>query len=295
MKKIIVITGPTGVGKTKLSIELAKHFDGEVINADSMQIYKDLNIGTAKISDEEKEGIEHHLFDIKEVDEDYSVYDYQRDGREILDNFSEDKTPIIVGGTGLYIKALLYDYEFYNNEEKYDLSHLTNKELLDEIKKYNSNVDIHINNRKRLERRLNIYLNNQSETDKSGDKLLYDVIFIGLTTDRKKLYDIINKRVDKMISDGLIDEVKAIYQKDIRSKAMMTGIGYKELYKYFDDEISLEEAIDLIKKNSRHYAKRQYTWFNNQMNITWFDVNFNNFDRTVEEVIDYIEKAYDNS
>ena len=180
MKKIIVITGPTGVGKTKLSIELAKHFDGEVINADSMQIYKDLNIGTAKISDEEKEGIEHHLFDIKEVDEDYSVYDYQRDGREILDNFSEDKTPIIVGGTGLYIKALLYDYEFYNNEEKYDLSHLTNKELLDEIKKYNSNVDIHINNRKRLERRLNIYLNNQSETDKSGDKLLYDVIFIGL-------------------------------------------------------------------------------------------------------------------
>lgn len=295
MKKIIVITGPTGVGKTKLSIELAKHFDGEVINADSMQVYKDLNIGTAKISDEEKEGIEHHLFDIKEVDEDYSVYDYQRDGREILDNFSEDKTPIIVGGTGLYIKALLYDYEFYNNEEKYDLSHLTNKELLDEIKKYNSNVDIHINNRKRLERRLNIYLNNQSETDKSGDKLLYDVIFIGLTTDRKKLYDIINKRVDKMISDGLIDEVKAIYQKDIRSKAMMTGIGYKELYKYFDDEISLEEAIDLIKKNSRHYAKRQYTWFNNQMNITWFDVNFNNFDRTVEEVIDYIEKAYDNS
>ncbi|HHX16996.1 MAG TPA: tRNA (adenosine(37)-N6)-dimethylallyltransferase MiaA [Mollicutes bacterium] len=295
MKKIIVITGPTGVGKTKLSIELAKHFDGEVINADSMQIYKDLNIGTAKISDEEKEGIEHHLFDIKEVDEDYSVYDYQRDGREILDNFSEDKTPIIVGGTGLYIKALLYDYEFYNNEEKYDLSHLTNKELLDEIKKYNSNVDIHINNRKRLERRLNIYLNNQSETDKSGDKLLYDVIFIGLTTDRKKLYDIINKRVDKMISDGLIDEVKAIYQKDIRSKSMMTGIGYKELYKYFDDEISLEEAIDLIKKNSRHYAKRQYTWFNNQMNITWFDVNFNNFDRTVEEVIDYIEKAYDNS
>ena len=295
MKKIIVITGPTGVGKTKLSIELAKHFDGEVINADSMQVYKDLNIGTAKISDEEKEGIEHHLFDIKEVDEDYSVYDYQRDGREILDNFSEDKTPIIVGGTGRYIKALLYDYEFYNNEEKYDLSHLTNKELLDEIKKYNSNVDIHINNRKRLERRLNIYLNNQSETDKSGDKLLYDVIFIGLTTDRKKLYDIINKRVDKMISDGLIDEVKAIYQKDIRSKAMMTGIGYKELYKYFDDEISLEEAIDLIKKNSRHYAKRQYTWFNNQMNITWFDVNFNNFDRTVEEVIDYIEKAYDNS
>ena len=291
MKKIIVITGPTGVGKTKMSIELAKHFNGEIINADSMQVYEGLDIGTAKISEEEKMGIPHHLFDIKKVEEDYSVYDYQNDGRKILDNFDENKTPIIVGGTGLYIKALLYDYNFYNNEEKFDLSHLTNQELLDELKKYNKNIDIHINNRKRLERRLNIYMNKKEETEKKGNNLLYDAVFIGLTTEREKLYDIINDRVDKMISSGLIDEVKALHTKNIRSKSVMTGIGYKELYKYFDGEISLDEAIDLIKKNSRRYAKRQYTWFNHQMNITWFDVNFNDFDKTVKEVISYIEKG----
>ena len=289
MKRIIVITGPTGVGKTKLSIALAKSLNGEVINADSMQVYKDLNIGTAKISDDEKEGIPHHLFDIKDVMDDYSVYDYQRDGRLLLNNYDEDNTPIIVGGTGLYIKALLYDYSFSSDEEKYDLSHLTNKELLDEIKKYDVNNDIHINNRKRLERRLNLYMNNDNDKEKKGNNLLYDAIFIGLTTDRDKLYNIINRRVDKMISDGLIDEVKSLYDKGIRSKAIMTGIGYKELYKYFDGELELEEAIELIKQNSRHYAKRQYTWFNHQMKIKWFDVNFNNFDSTVKEVEKHIK------
>lgn len=290
MRKIIVITGPTGVGKTKLSVALAKHFNGEVLNADSMQVYKDLNIGTAKISDEEKENIPHHLFDIKDVEEDYSVYDYQRDGRLVLSNMSEDKMPIVVGGTGLYIKALLYDYSFYNNEEKYDLSHLTNQELYDELKKYDANHDVHINNRKRLERRLNVALNNP-DVERKGNDLLYDVLFVGLTTDREMLYEIIDRRVDKMIAEGLIDEVKAIYEKDIRSKAIMTGIGYKELYEYFDGDLTLEKAIDLIKQNSRHYAKRQYTWFNHQMNIKWFDVNLKNFEKTEEEVIDYIEKS----
>jgi tRNA dimethylallyltransferase len=291
MKKIIVITGPTGVGKTKLSIELAKKLDGEIINADSMQVYKNLNIGTAKISEEEKEGIPHYLFDIKNVEDDYSVFDYQHDGREILNNISEDKTPIIVGGTGLYIKVLLYDYNFYNNEERYDLSHLTNEELYDEIKKHDSDADIHVNNRKRLERRLNMIMNNSDLKEKKGNMLLYDTIFIGLTTNRDTLYDRINKRVDKMISDGLIDEVKSLYNKDIKSKAIMTGIGYKELYKYFDGEITLEDAIDLIKKNSRHYAKRQYTWFNHQMNITWFNVDFDNFNKTIDDVVNYIEKS----
>lgn len=289
MKKVIVITGPTGVGKTKLSIELAKRLNGEIINADSMQVYRDLNIGTAKITEEEKMGIPHYLFDIKDVEDDYSVYDYQHDGREVLDNFS-DKTPIIVGGTGLYIKALLYDYNFYNNETKYDFSNLTNEELLYKIKEYDKDTDIHINNRKRLERRLNVLMND-NHSESNGNKLLYDAIFIGLTTDRTKLYEIINNRVDKMINNGLIDEVKSLYDKNIRSKAIMTGIGYKELYKYFDGEITLEKAIDLIKKNSRHYAKRQYTWFNNQMDIKWFDVNFNDFEVTINEVIEHIEKS----
>jgi tRNA dimethylallyltransferase len=291
MKKVIVIVGPTGVGKTKLSIELAKSLNGEIINADSMQVYRNLNIGTAKISEDEKEGIPHHLFDIKNVEDDYSVFDYQHDGRDLLNKIDEDKTPIIVGGTGLYIKALLYDYNFYNNEERYDLSHLTNQELYDEIKGHDPDADIHINNRKRLERRLNMIMNNSDLKEKKGNTLLYDTIFIGLTTDRNTLYERINNRVDKMISDGLIDEVKSLYNKNIRSKAIMTGIGYKELYKYFDKEISLEEAIELIKKNSRHYAKRQYTWFNNQMNVEWFNVNFDNFNETVKSVIDYIEKS----
>lgn len=290
MKKIIVIVGPTGVGKTKLSIALAHQFNGEIINADSMQIYKDLNIGTAKITEDEKEGVPHHLFDIKKIDEDYSVYEYQRDGRKVLNEINDNITPIVVGGTGLYIKALLYNYSFYNNEEKYDLSHMTNQELYDELKKYNKDIDIHINNRKRLERRLNMYMNNTSN-EQNGNELLYDAVFIGLTTDRGKLYDIINMRVDRMIKDGLIDEVKAIYEKEIRSKALTTGIGYKELYKYFDGEILLEDAVDLIKKNSRHYAKRQYTWFNNQMNVKWFDVDFDSFENTVKEVIKYIEKS----
>jgi tRNA dimethylallyltransferase len=290
MKKIIVIVGPTGIGKTRLSIALAKHFNGEIINADSMQVYKDLNIGTAKISEDEKEGIPHHLFDIKDVDEDYSVYDYQHDGRHVLNDMDNDKTPIIVGGTGLYIKALLYDYSFLNDEMKYDFSHLSNAELFDELKKYDPNIDIHPNNRKRLERRLNKYMNNSSD-EQNGNNLLYDALFIGLTTDRDVLYNIINNRVDKMITDGLIDEVKVIYNRGIRSKALLTGIGYKELYRYFDGELSLDEAVDLIKKNSRHYAKRQYTWFNHQMNIKWFEVKLNNFDETEEDVIKYIEKS----
>jgi len=258
-----------------------------------MQVYKDLNIGTAKISEEEKENIPHYLFDIKNVEEYYSVFDYQKDGRELLSSFEDSKTPIIVGGTGLYIKALLYDYTFSNDEVQYDFSHLTNREIYDEIKKHTDDIDIHINNRKRLERRLNMCMNKSDNNTLKGNNLLYDVIFIGLTTDRDKLYDIINSRVDKMISDGLIDEVKAIYDRGIRSKAITTGIGYKELYRYFDGELSLEEAIELIKKNSRHYAKRQYTWFNHQMNINWFDVNFEKFDKTEEEVISYIEKGYE--
>lgn len=287
MKTIIVIVGPTGVGKTKLSVALAHKFNGEVINADSMQVYKELNIGTAKIQESDKEGIIHHLFDIKEVIDEYSVCDYQRDGRNILKGIKNDKTPIVVGGTGLYIKALLYDYDFSKVVKKIDLSNYTNEELLKRIKVLDSSIDIHVNNRKRLERKLTVLLGDKTIPD-TGNKMLYDCIFIGLTTDRDQLYKIINQRVDKMISNGLLDEVKSFYDKGIRSKSIMTGIGYKELYKYFDGEITLDESIDLIKKNSRHYAKRQYTWFNNQMNVKWFDVDFNDFNKTIESVEDYI-------
>lgn len=289
MKNIIVITGPTGVGKTKMSIELAKRIDAEIINADSMQVYKDLNIGTAKITEKEKEGIPHHLFDIVEPTNMYTVYDYQKDARDIInDVLSRGKKVIIVGGTGLYIKALLYDYKFIKEDKTYDFSKMSNEEILDKINSYNLDINLHINNRKRLERVLTKLYNNNMQTEKT-DTVLYDFVAIGLTTTRDNLYKIIDNRVDKMIEDGLIDEVEELYKKNIHSKAINTGIGYKELYKYFDKEISLDEAISLIKKNSRHYAKRQYTFFNNQMNIKWFNTNYNDFSLTVKEVYNYIK------
>lgn len=289
MKNIIVITGPTGVGKTKMSIELAKRIDAEIINADSMQVYKDLNIGTAKITEKEKEGIPHHLFDIVEPTNMYTVYDYQKDARDIInDVLSRGKKVIIVGGTGLYIKALLYDYKFIKEDKTYDFSKMSNEEILDKINSYNLDINLHINNRKRLERVLTKLYNNNMQTEKT-DTVLYDFVTIGLTTTRDNLYKIIDNRVDKMIEDGLIDEVEELYKKNIHSKAINTGIGYKELYKYFDKEISLDEAISLIKKNSRHYAKRQYTFFNNQMNIKWFNTNYEDFSLTVEEVYNYIK------
>jgi len=289
MKNIIVITGPTGVGKTKMSIELAKRIDAEIINADSMQVYKDLNIGTAKITEKEKEGIPHHLFDIVEPTNMYTVYDYQKDARDIInDVLSRGKKVIIVGGTGLYIKALLYDYKFIKEDKTYDFSKMSNEEILDKINSYNLDINLHINNRKRLERVLTKLYNNNMQAEKT-DTVLYDFVAIGLTTTRDNLYKIIDNRVDKMIEDGLIDEVEELYKKNIHSKAINTGIGYKELYKYFDKEISLDEAISLIKKNSRHYAKRQYTFFNNQMNIKWFNTNYEDFSLTVEEVYNYIK------
>lgn len=281
---IYVICGPTGVGKTKLSVSLAKHFNGIVVNADSMQVYKDLNIGTAKVTEEEKDGVPHLLFDVVSPTKMYTIFDYQRDLRRVIDE-NKGKDIILVGGSGLYIKAGLYDYKFALEESHKTFDEYSNEELLEMVKKKDSTSDIHVNNRKRLIRKLN-----QKEVSLDGDKLLFDAKFIGLTTSREKLYDRINKRVDKMMEDGLLEEVKSLYDEGIRSKAIMTGIGYKELYEYFDNKLSLEEAISLIKSRSRHYAKRQYTWFNNQMDVKWFDVDFDNFNNTVNEVIEYLEK-----
>jgi len=288
MSKIIVIVGPTGVGKTKLSIELAKIYNAEIINGDSIQIYKELDIGSAKVTEKEKENIPHHLFDIKEVTEDYSVYDYQKDCRQKINEIcAKGKNVIIVGGTGLYIKAALYDYKFEeeNKKEINNYEEFSNYELYEMLLKKYPNTDIHKNNRKRIIRALN----KTGETIIT-DQLLYDTIFIGLTTNRENLYNIINTRVDKMIDTGLLEETKKLYDRNIRSKAIMTGIGYKELYKYFDNEITLSEAIELIKRNSRRYAKRQYTFFNHQLKINWFDVNYNNFITTINEVKQFIDK-----
>ena len=288
MNKIIVIIGPTGVGKTRLSIKLAKYLNAVIINADSMQVYRGLDIGTAKIKESEKEGIKHYLFDICDIEEEYNIYKYQKDGRKLLDKFQkEGKNVVLVGGSGLYIKSLLYDYKFQEEEYKEAYENLTNQELLEEIKKHHE-TDIHVNNRKRLIRELNKIKNNNQITSDIHKKL-YNFLLIGLTCDREELYKIVDKRVDLMIEDGLIEEVKALYEKGINSKAIQTGIGYKELYSYFKGDLSLEEAVKLIKKNTRHFIKRQYTFFKHQMDVTWLNVDFSNFEHTINEAIKIVD------
>lgn len=286
---IVVIVGPTGVGKTKLSVELAKKIKAEIINCDSMQVYKELNIGTAKVTEGEKEGIVHHLLDIVEPNELYTVYDYQRDCRKKIEDIEKrGKNVIIVGGTGLYVKAALYDYRFETETTHRNYKNMSNLELLTAIREKDNSVDIHLNNRQRLERALE-KLENDGHFDKNGDTKLYDFYTIGLTTDREHLYEIINKRVDEMFENGLLEEVNNLYDRKIHSKAINTGIGYKELYQYFDGKVTLEEAKENIKKSSRRYAKRQYTFFNNQMDVKWFNTNYEDFNKTVLEVYDYIK------
>lgn len=209
MNRIIVITGPTGVGKTKLSITLAKKYNAEIINADAMQVYKGLDIGTAKITNEEKRNISHHLLDIKDVSEDYTIYDYQKDVRKTLDK-DDNKTYIMVGGSNLYIKAALYDYSLKDNIINNNYDDLSNEEIYQKLLLLDKDIVIDSKNRRRLIRALNYYLENNESINKNdnGNKLLYNAIFIGLTTNREKLYDIINSRVDTMINNGLINEVK---------------------------------------------------------------------------------------
>ena len=295
MNKIIVVTGPTGTGKTKLSIELAKKLNGEIINADSTQVYKGLDIATAKVKEEEKENIKHHLFDIRDIEEDYTVYDYQRDARLKIEEIKKkNKIPILVGGTGLYIKACLYNYCFSeekisNTYENVDTEIIYHKLLL-----VDPNTVIHKNNRKRIIRALNYYDNTKQSISENSDKhnLLYDVVFIGLKADREILYEKINQRVDKMIQDGLFEEASNLYDEKIRSKAVMTPIGYKELFPYFEGNSTKEECIEKIKQSSRRYAKKQFTFFYNQMKINWFNTNYNNFSETVNKVEKYIRNIH---
>lgn len=303
MEKVIVVVGPTGVGKTKMGVALAKYFDGEVISGDSMQIYKTMDIGTAKVTKEETEGIVHHLVDIKNPDESYSVKEFQEEVRlKIKDISSRGKIPIIVGGTGLYIKAALYDYEFSDSQvdhnvyvEKY--KNYTNEELYNYLKTIDELTakELHPNNRQRILRAIAIYESTgikKSETlAKQNHEMIYDARFIGLTLPRDILYERINQRVDLMVKTGLLQEIDRLfnnnYSPDLQS---MKAIGYKEWFAYYQGNQSLEETIELIKKNSRNYAKRQYTWFNNQVPVKWFNVNLDNFDETINDVIENIEK-----
>ena len=303
MKKVVVVVGPTGVGKTKMGVALAKYFDGEVISGDSMQIYKLMNIGTAKVTTEEMGGIPHHLIDIKNPKENYSVKEFQEEVRLKIDEISaRQKLPIIVGGTGLYIKAALYDYVFSESQidhqeyiEKY--KNYSNEELYEFLKKIDleSAASLHPNNRQRVLRAIAIYESTGTKKSdllaKQEHKLLYDVKFIGLTLPRDVLYKRINERVDSMMNQGLLQEIEMLMKMNLSPELQsMKAIGYKEWFAYYQGNQNLEETIELIKKNSRNYAKRQYTWFNNQVPVKWFDVNLNDFDDTVNNVIKYLNK-----
>lgn len=289
MSKIIVIVGPTGVGKTALSIHLAHKYNAEIINADSTGVYKEPLIATAKVTESEKEGVKHHMLDLVSLDDEFTLYDYQVKGRKILNNLiNQNKNVIIVGGSGLYVKALLYDYKLDKTDNiRIDYSEYTNQELKDMADKIDKDNNIHVNNRQRLERYITYYKQTGKTIKKTNDinKKLYDFDIIGLKSDRETLYKRMNDRVDIMLENGLLEEAKSLKDK----KNFNNIIGYKELKQYFEGNLSFNEAIDLIKQNTRRYSKRQFTWFNNQMkDIKWFDVNYDNFNETLNEIDSYL-------
>ena len=276
---IYVVFGPTGSGKTDVAIKLADFFNAPIINADAFQIYKEMNIGTNKIKESDPYYKRHYLINIKYPNETYSVKEYQDDFRCTLNKLQKDYKDIIVcGGTGLYIRAALYDYKFLE-EETYnnDYSKFTNEELFAELQKLDleASKKIHVNNRKRLIRALDLIKNSgvkKSELiDSQEHKIIYpDVMFLFLNPDREQLYENINKRVDTMIDNGLVNEVKELKNKYDLSITAFQGIGYKEIIEYLDGKYTLEEAIELIKKRTRNYAKRQVTFFKNQFKYQEF-------------------------
>ncbi len=269
---IIAIVGPTAVGKTAYSIKLAKELNGEIINGDATQIYRGMNIGSAKITTDEMEGVVHHLIDIKDVDEQYTVADFQKDCREKIASIQKrGKTPIICGGSGLYIQAALYNYHFDPRfkREKSKYNDYNDEQILLEFKQlYPKNEDnIDVANAVRV-RNYMIRKDLGLEIENEGLSSYYSNFkIIGLTCERSILHQRISKRVDMMFANGLIDEVKQ-FDENLQSQS---AIGYKEVHAYLRAEISLEEAQELIKRNTRRFAKRQYTWFNNKMDVIWYD------------------------
>lgn len=302
-QKVIVIIGPTAVGKTKTSVELAKVLNGEIISGDSMQIYRGMDIGTAKVKREEMQGIPHYLIDIKEPTDAYSVAQFQQDVRKQIDEIaSRGHLPIIVGGTGLYIQSVLFDYQFSDSGKDENVRRELEKrseeigfeKLHAELSEIDpdSAANIHPNNVRRVIRALEIYHTTgktMSQYQKTQElEPLYDVALIGLTMEREVLYDRINLRVDLMVKEGLFEEVQNLYDKGIRDCQSIQAIGYKELYAYFDGKVSKEQAIEDLKQNSRRYAKRQLTWFRNKMDVTWFDMTDGDFSQKLSQIFTVI-------
>lgn len=284
MEKVLVIVGPTAVGKTALSVELAKKFHGEIISGDSLQVYKKLDIGTAKIKTSEMEGIPHHLIDVIEPNETYSVADFQKAGRKLITEITErGRLPMIVGGTGLYIQSLLYDFQLGAKEEsvtavrkKYEelAETLSKKELWEYLKTKDplAAEKIHWNNQRKVIRALEVFevTGYSITTPQEEPARLYDYCMIGLNTERALLYQRINQRVDSMLEEGLLEEARFVYE--LGEVQASQGIGYKEFYPYFKGEESLENVVEQLKMNSRRYAKRQLTWFRNRLDAHWFDL-----------------------
>ncbi|MBQ6655229.1 MAG: tRNA (adenosine(37)-N6)-dimethylallyltransferase MiaA [Erysipelotrichaceae bacterium] len=294
MSKMLIITGPTASGKSSLAVRLAEKYSGEIINGDSIAVYKELDIGSAKPTVAEQKGIPHHLLDYVEVSEDYSVARFQKDCRQAIDEvLSRGKLPIVTGGTGLYIKAMLYDYDFRpsDNEQTADYSAFSNSELHEILKEKDpvSAEAIHPNNRKRVIRALQIASSGTSKSQLEAAQQhqpVYDGLIIGLTMNREKLKQRISDRVDGMIRDGLAEEVTRLHDKYSFALHCFTAIGYKEFKEYFAGVQTLQETVELIKTHTRQFAKRQYTWFNHQMDVNWFDIEDSDFENRIEERIE---------
>lgn len=302
MENLLIITGPTGIGKTEISLKLANKYKGEIISSDSMQIYKKLDIGTAKV-DLDKTDIPHHMVDILEAHENFSVADFKFKAKEIISDINKmGGLPILVGGTGLYINSIVYNLDFTETKADYEYRDELRK-ILEEKgseflynKLFNLNKDmaekIHPNNGQRIIRALEILKSgNEKENNFRQENEDYNLIFIGLNMDRERLYERINSRVDKMIELGLVDEVRSLLDKGLdKNSQSLKAIGYKEVISYLEGEIEYSEMIDLIKKNSRHYAKRQLTWFRRDGRIKWFDKESDNL---LEEIESYIDSKLD--
>lgn len=302
-KTVIVIAGSTAVGKTKLSIEVAKKFNGEVISGDSMQIYRGMNIGTAKVTKEEMQDVPHYMLDIKEPNEAFSAADFQLYVQKYINEITaKGKIPIIVGGSGLYIQAALYNYNFSKQKRDEKITKRLEEELKNEGAEAlhkrlecidpNQAAKIHPNNHRRVIRALEVYeLTGETMStyhDKQHKESPYNIIFLGLEMERPLLYNRINKRIDMMLEEGLEKEVRELYDKGFKACQSMTAIGYKEFIPFFEGDQTYERSVELLKRNSRRYAKRQNTWFKNQLDLNWFIIDPENVSGSFQNIFNHL-------